>query len=366
MKIRLFLLTLISICFLSSCATTPIVHSWRPYTRTFTHESNVFDTDSDFHVQVICEDSPFLGSTKLIDDEIENLVTTLLRDRGLKVNQENRTSYNFRMRYRTEIVSHSTSSTVANSRASGINASQLQTGNATSNTIGVIVASLVSANRVSANNTVVTSNSTKEYYKHTIALEIVDADELLQYKSDVIWETTTPDIRSRLTSSMRYILNSIPTGETPIKKFPKLKINHLNQYFKTNCSYTWFINPVIPYRIKFMQNQDGGAAKSALRNPETLPAVVHLIQSAEVAVPYGSRNYKNVTALGLWSTARLGGEYYIGNDDQPVRILVDLSGSSSGYTISKSWVASREEYSKFNQKREEWEKALIEYFDFYE
>jgi len=366
MKIRLFLAVLIVNAFLISCATTPTVHSWRPYTRTFTHEIENIDTDEPLQVQVICDESPFLGSTELIDSEIENLVVALLGDRGIKVDQANRHNYDLRMRYRTEIVNHSSSSTVVGSRTSGVNASLLQTGNATSNTMGIVVASLVTANKVTASSTVVTSNNTKAYYKHTISLEIVDAGESILYKSDVMWETETPDIRSRLTSSLRYILNSIPTGEKPIKRFQRLKINHLHQYFDTNCAYTWFINPVIPYRIKFTHNSDGSVYKSALRNPETLPAVVHLIQSAEVVVPYGYSNYKNITDPRLWSTARLGGIYYLGDDSQPVHIVVDLIGSASGYSISKSWIATREEYAKFNEKREEWETALVEYFDFYE
>ena len=90
-----------------------------------------------------------------------------------------------------------------------------------------------------------------------------------------------------------------------------------------------------------------------------------MIQSAQVAIPFGYGDYKNVTDSGLWSTARLGGLYYLGESEVSVPIIVDLIGSTSGYTISNCWIATPTEYAKFKAKEVEWESALAEYFNFY-
>ncbi len=365
MKLTLKFTLFITSLLLLNCATTPTVRSNRPYTRSFTEYMSEYNPSKPIQVSVVCESSPFIGSSILVDTEMENLIVLLLDDRGLKVDQNNNHDYTLNVMYKTEALNRMSSYTAVSSRSNSANSSLLKMGNASSNTMAIAVASLVSAGATSSKNTTITSNTSEEYFKHTVALELMDSYNHILYKSDIIWETITPDIRSALNSKLNYILNTFPSGENSIKRTPQLREDHLGQYFDTYCSYTWFINPVLPYRIKFSHNQNGGVYKSAIKNPEALPAVMHLIQSAQVAIPFGYGNYKNVTDSRLWSTARLAGLYYIGDSEVSTPIMVDLTGSASGYTISNCWVASPTEWAKFKDKQSEWESALAEYFNFF-
>lgn len=360
-RIAIFVLSLILI----SCATTPSVRSKRPFTRSFTENISEYNPNRPIQVGVVCESSPFIGSSELVDTEMENLIVLLLRERGLLVDQNNSFFFTLNVKYKTEALNRMSSNIAVSSTSGSANSSLLKMGNASSNTMAIAVASLVSANATASKSTVVTSNTSEEYFKHTVAMELLDRNSQILYKSDIIWEALTPDIRSALNSKLNYILNTFPSGENVIKRVPQLREDHLEQYFDTYCAYSWFINPVLPYRIKFSHNQDGSVYKSAIKNPEALPSVLHLIQSAQVAIPFGYGDYKNVTDSGLWSTARLGGLYYLGESEVSVPIIVDLIGSTSGYTISNCWIATPTEYAKFKAKEVEWETALAEYFNFY-
>ena len=351
---------------LINCATTPTVRSKRPFTRSFTESMSEYNPNRPIQVNVNCEASPFIGSSELVDAEIEDLIVLLLKERNLLIDQNNSFFFKLNVNYRTETLSRMLSTTAVSSSSGSANASSLKTGTASSNTLAIAVASLVSANSSASNNSVITSNTSKEYFKHTIAIELLDRHGKTIYKSDIIWETVTPDIRSELNSNLNYILNTFPRGENLIKNTHQLREDHLDQYFDTYCAYRWFINPVLPYRIRFSHDQYGSASKIAIKNPEALPAVLHLIQSAQVAIPFGYGNYRNATDSRLWSTARLGGRYYIGDSQEPVAVIVDLIGSVSGYTISNCWIATPTEYAKFKAKQIEWESALAEYFNFYE
>lgn len=325
-----------------------------------------YNPNRPIQVSVVCESSPFIGSSELVNTEMENLIVLLLKERGLLIDQNNKFFFTLNVKYKTETLNRMSSNTSVSSSSGSANSSLLKMGNASSNTMAIAVAGLVSANATASKSTVVTSKTSQEYFKHTVAMELLDKSSQIIYKSDIIWETFTPDIRAKLNSNLNYILNTFPTGDNVVKRTQQLKVGHLDQYFDTYCAYTWFINPVLPYRIKFSHNQDGSAYKSAIKNPEALPAVMHLIQSAQVAIPFGYGNYKNITDSQLWATARLGGLYYIGDSRISVPIIVDLLGSASGYTISNCWIATPTEYAKFKAKQVEWESALAEYFNFYE
>ena len=84
-RIAIFVLSLILI----SCATTPSVRSKRPFTRSFTENISEYNPNRPIQVGVVCESSPFIGSSELVDTEMENLIVLLLRERGLLVDQNN-------------------------------------------------------------------------------------------------------------------------------------------------------------------------------------------------------------------------------------------------------------------------------------
>ena len=62
----------------------------------------------------------------------------------------------------------------------------------------------------------------------------------------------------------------------------------------------------------------------------------------------------------------LGKKYKLGSDPNPVNVMVKLYGNSWGYEISKFWIGTDEEFNEFITKLDVWEKAQIDYYDFYE
>jgi hypothetical protein len=59
----------------------------------------------------------------------------------------------------------------------------------------------------------------------------------------------------------------------------------------------------------------------------------------------------------------LGAQYLIGPSHKLTNVLIKLSGRKEGYYIDKCWVANDEEYAHFEQRMQEWQQVLVDYYD---
>jgi len=83
-------------------------------------------------------------------------------------------------------------------------------------------------------------------------------------------------------------------------------------------------------------------------------------------LPTGESDFSNPLRRSLWSTVRLGGSYVVGKESEPVHVLIDLRGAQSGYYVKKCWVATPEEYDRFQTDLLAWREALRSYYDYFE
>lgn len=241
---------------------------------------------------------------------------------------------------------------------------------------GVNIANAVSSSRFSSQNMSINQISESIMYRHNITVEIYNKFikyEKLIWKGEAIWESPSLEIRNGAQIAFQILFSNLPSDPDYRVIIPEVKESHRNNFYRQYCYERWFACPALPFRIRFDDIAYQGASRistnakipSSIVNPETLSAYVDLIQTAEYALPLGSKNWENPTDEYLWSKAKLGGLYYLGSNNKPVNILIDLKGSSTGYVIDKCWIATDEEFSKFQHDIDRWRANLINYFDFY-
>ncbi|MDD5408385.1 MAG: hypothetical protein PHW06_06320, partial [Candidatus Cloacimonas acidaminovorans] len=78
------------------------------------------------------------------------------------------------------------------------------------------------------------------------------------------------------------------------------------------------------------------------------------------------KKWDNPLDMNNWRTVYLIGKYYLGNDQNPVNIVVKLKGTPSFYVVSKCNIVTDEEYNSYYQKYNLWINKLTEFFDFFE
>jgi hypothetical protein len=61
----------------------------------------------------------------------------------------------------------------------------------------------------------------------------------------------------------------------------------------------------------------------------------------------------------------LGGQYLLGQEREPINVMIKLTGQEEGYIIDKCWIASDTEFSGFQKFLSKWQHALSYYYDFY-
>jgi hypothetical protein len=185
------------------------------------------------------------------------------------------------------------------------------------------------------------------------------------WKADALWDSQSPNIQNSLSYTIQLLLSGLPYNSKLIPNAQKIKEEKETNYYIVNCQNERFVCPVIPYQIGYPDTFDE-KVPTRIKNKFALVAFNDLISTAERALPIGSKDYSYPFSSTLWSRVTLGKKYTLGKDTIPVNIMVKLYGNSWGYEVSKCWIASDEDFNEFNTQLENWEKALIEYYDFYE
>ena len=73
-----------------------------------------------------------------------------------------------------------------------------------------------------------------------------------------------------------------------------------------------------------LKNFKLGSLSKEIKHVVALSAYIDLIQTAEYALPQGKEKNTNPLDRDIWSKVQLGGIYYLGNDDIPRKILINL------------------------------------------
>ena len=343
----------------TSCATTPKVQAPRPWTRTLGQAQSV-ESGSSIYIDVSGDEEHLLIDNSLMDNSVYNVIKQQLSRRDFKIiSSRNDAEYILNVKYQSEDIQ------VMQTEVSSFQSSYQESASASG--YGVLAASAVAEQASSNQSATQAEVSTQTAYRHTLGFSIIQNNQTV-WTGESTWKSSNVDISSRIKSTTQQLLSKLPGyGEvTPTVKAvnPEKKNNYYNLFIKGNS----FLGPSLPYEIVFSSSTDPRSEESkidGISNAQILQAVVDLIQTAEYALPK-EPNFENPISTSQWAKVNLGGEYYIGNDNEKTYIIVDLVGDNSGYIIDNASKVSRQEYNRFLNELKKWQNALANYFQVFE
>ena len=360
---NLFLLLIATLCF-NGCATTPDVRIWQPWIRTLSSESSI-PLNSKLNIKVQGDTYPLLGNENLLENEIEKNLEYLLERRGYKIVSENPDFFVI-LKYKTERRDKLNSSSLFFSSNNSVFASSTVSGACATSGLGVSIARAVSA--LSTQSKVLAQNKTEilKSYTHIISIEILDKNKNIVWQGVSTWDSLNLNLQTDIKPSIQLILSGLPTNYETVPQVPEVKKGKENNFYKLICKGYWFSCPALPYKISFSSvESDDRDIPYSVENPQAFSAYTDLIQTAEYALPLGTKDYSDPLNRSLWSKVQLGGKYYLGTDKKLIKVLIKLKGERSGYIIDKCWIATDEEFKNFENLLMKWKKALTDYYDIY-
>lgn len=356
--IKFFAATLIAVVF-TSCATTPNIQVPRPWTRTL-GQAQILETGSSIYINVSGNEQHLLLDNTLVDNSIYSVIKEQLNRRNFEIiNSKNEADYILNVNYQSEDVKEMKTEFSSFQSSYQESASTLGYG---------VLAALAVAEQASSNIAASKAKvTTQTAYHHTLGLSIIQNEEMI-WTGESIWKSSNIDISNRIVSVTQLLISELPGyGEiTPSIKAvnPEKKNNYFNLFIKGNS----FVGPSLPYSINFMTSTSPSSEEPTLdgiSNPRILHAVVDLIQTAEFSLPINP-NYENPLEVRQWAKVKLGGKYYIGNDNQISYIIVEMKGDKSGYKIDHAYTVNNQEYKRFLEDLKKWQNALTAYFNVFE
>lgn len=362
---QIHMVYLVILLILIGCATVPTFRVPQPWIRTL-KSNQTPQPGVKLKVEVSGTTSPLLGNEQLTAEKIREKLSYLLKRRGFAVPNDS-PDYIVQLSYKTDRNDKFLfSSTIASFNTESFAIATGSGAGATSG-LGVSIARAVSA--LATRSITIGKQSTEQIlsYTHTVAIEIHDHDGNAVWKGESTWDSDELNLINRILPAIQLILSDLPSDQSYRPEIPEVKKSHVENYYKLECQGNWFTCPALPYRILFeepMKDALSGIVPEAIKNPNAFAAYLDLIQTAEFALPSGDDDdWKNPIQASLWEKVTLGGQYSIGPDRKPTSVLIKLTGKEEGYYIDKCWVASDEEYARFQRSMQKWQQALGDYYD---
>lgn len=358
---------------LIGCATVPEFHVPRPWIRTL-NSAEKPKIGVKLKVEVTGTTVPLLGNEQLTAESIREKLSYLLRRRGFII-QDNSPDYIVKLYYKTDRNDKFRFSSAIASYNTAAFAIATGSGAGATSGLGVSIARAVGA--LATGSSTIGRQSAEQLlsYTHTIAIEIHGQGDNVVWKGEAAWDSYELDIIKRILPAMQLILSDLPLDQTYRPEIHEVKKSHIKNFYYLEYQGNWFTCPALPYCMFF---EEEIAKKgiitgtvlsepelSSIKDPNAFAAYLDLIQTAEFALPSGSDDWKNPLEESLWKKVTLGGQYLIGSNRKLTNVLIKLSGRREGYYIDKCWVADDEEYAHFEQKMQEWQGVLADYFDVY-
>lgn len=315
---------LILAALLNSCATTPSVHAWRPYTRVL-GSSDMLNEDMPLSIRVAGETQPFLGNDEVLIEEIERQAKQLLQRRGFQVVIDP-DALTLNLTFLTETKEFVSNDLLIGTGSKYSSFSNSSTGMGYGAGIGVLVAQMVSGSQQSSSTMVSSQSDLVTSYRHTLSIAIEDSDMVL-WQSDATWVSATPSILSELPTALQVIFSNLPNTSKSAIMVPAIKPDREDTFYELYCKNNWFSCPALPYRIRFPQSTSNAGTlnkSSFINDPQAFSAFIDLLQTAEYALPKGSGKFDDPMSSSLWAKAQLGGKYKLGDNAEEVFILIDL------------------------------------------
>lgn len=365
MKRLLLYAALSSLVLLVGCA-GPVPKSIAlPWNRTLSSEKII--PKSSMSISVECESTPLLGSNQLADNEIAATASDLLARRGFIISEDN-PKYKMRIKYRTEIIDQKLiigSSYLSNPDSS---AGSVHTG------LGVALALTMAKNYAWDANYPNTVRREQDMYKHRLVCEIDSADNQVIWQNESFVDCHQLDILSGHTSLLQIAFSALPTTNEVIPRMKKMNSKKLMDFANVYTNRNLHMCPALPHYIAFMSSRNYGNNNIyskfdplGVSDPSAILAYIDLIRTAEYAIPSGTeKDWRDPTQKSLWNQVTLIGRYYLGQDETPVNVVIDLQGSLNYYIVNKCRLVSDKKYQQYLDKYDAWKRTLVDYYSFFE
>jgi len=389
--LKSMLITLVTVALIiSGCASNlPRQKVAVPWSRVLSSENRI-PLGANIAIKVSGETVPLMGNEDLTAKYISDNAAQLLERRGFSVSGDS-TQYNMTIRYKTE--KETKQVTIKNNTTNYYDASpgyeprppRPHHGNAGHHDkddsdlttalgigFGVLLAVALVSSLASDDKEEVQPSSVYEVetYRHTLGVEIFDNQKTQVWKADINWSSRDVDIIGQATSAFQIVFSSLPADEKVIPNVPLLKDSKFSDYFDSKVGRKAFHSPAVPYFVRFDASKAGSGKHYIVRNVEDKQALVaytDLLQNAEFAVPgVNETEWKNPLERKIWKDIVLGGKYTLGENSQPVNVLITLKANSTGYIITLCRLVSDEVYKQYENRLEKWKQTLKDYYDFYD
>jgi len=365
--------------FISCAPRLPILRVWRPWLRTIDSPTRI-KIGSSIKTEVTGSTKPLLGNEGLMQNEIAEMMRFLLERRGY-VAAIDSADYYLHIEYETKDHDEIDYSSIY--YASGEN--YLGSLSTTTSGLGVTIANAIAAFSAKSTTIVGQRISSSISYIHSISIEIYNNGRNCIWKGESTWNSINPDILGEIRVALQLLMSDLPFNPEFIPEVPKIRDDHVINYYMLNVEDYWFSCPALPYRITFPESYKQAWTGKPFENkmPYESPtaffrrsidkenrgacaAFVDLVRTAEYALPEGKGDWQNPLNALLWTKVTLGGRYRIGPEGQPVNILVTLSGEYYGYLVKKCQIVDDSEYTIFKRKLSDWQMSLQQYYDIFE
>lgn len=205
-------------------------------------------------------------------------------------------------------------------------------------------------------NTTTTVNESTEQTRHTFVatLEVDDRDGAL-WQADARWESVSPDVLPQVFLPLKHMLFALPSRPAPVR-VDRVRAGMGEIFYRQFCEHRRFSTPAFAWETGFGEWDDG----AAVHNPEAFQAYVDLLEYAQDALPLLPRgsDYAEMSPDGRADAWRFGGEYFLGEEQDPVQVLVTVEDNGQGcYTVTDARVVSRGEFIGFLDELERWREA---------
>ncbi len=361
-----YLLFLFLVCGLASCAKVPKRTCWRPWARILENSEEIVP-GSTVSVEVKGDCQPLLGSDKLLENELSQILGNLLQRRGFIIADEGE-DYSIRLSYLT------VRNDMIVSRVYTVPTfSWAQTWGPYG--YGIAAANMVGTTSTTVMGSVPVSNvRSQETYNHSLALQVLNRESSVVWQGEASWDDLELDLLSKANQVLQLIISGLPKASDIPPRVKAVRPEAAQNFFRIYCVDEWFSGPALPYRIIFQyrkQKEISGGSKTipvpnTVKNPEAFAAYLDLVQTAEFALPLGTDNYSDPLDRNIWKWVGLGREYILEPGEQRVPILIELKGQEDGYEVSECKIATEEEYQVFLNRMARWQQALRDYFDVYQ
>jgi len=315
---------------------------------------------------------PLIGDESIFQKVIKSEFENLIIRRGFTIDSKN-PDYSMAIQYEVTRRDLTRSEFYASQSSLDIYSTKSST-RVSSKNLGAAVASAIVLAGYRSQSVVSQVQTTEIVYTNIISLECRDSNGILIWKGESSWDSEDLDSRDGAAYALRLLTSDLPK-QSDVVNVPMIKKERIKDYLRLNVGYRSFSSPALPYEVTFLDKANTSSTNGFSIDSENglsedsafaYAGFVDLVTYAETALPNTAMSWEDPLDRNLWKTVTLGGLYKIGDSDNFTPLMISLRGTNTGYIVSKSWIATSEEYAKFQADLNRWQLRLSEFFNVFE